>query len=247
MIPLIKNNHQSIPVSNTGSSSWGLGYGTEGEQPTGHSDAEYLKKYNAYYVGDKEEKILYLTFDAGYENGYTEALLDALKKHNVPATFFLVSNYIKENPELVTRMVEEGHIIGNHTTTHPDMTQITDIESFRKELEGIEILYKELIGEEMPKYYRPPAGKYNENNLKMASSLGYHTFFWSLAYVDWENNNQPSKEHAFSKLLPRTHPGAVILLHSTSKTNSVILDELITQWQSEGYEFRSLDEFVENN
>ncbi|TCT15380.1 peptidoglycan-N-acetylmuramic acid deacetylase [Natranaerovirga pectinivora] len=247
-IPLLINQNETVPASvNNSNNSWGLGYGANGQQPTGNSDKEYLKKYNAYYVGNPEDKVLYLTFDAGYENGYTSTLLDVLKKHSVPAAFFLVGHYLEENPDLVKRMVEEGHIVGNHTTKHPDMTQITSIEGFKKELEGIENLYKELIGEDMPKYYRPPAGKYNESNLKHAKELGYYTMFWSLAYVDWENNNQPSKELAFSKLLPRSHPGAMILLHSTSKTNAEILDDLLTKWKDDGYTFKSLDYFIENN
>ena len=224
--------------------NWGLGFQTDGERPTANASIEELKKYNAYYAENTTEKKLYLTFDAGFENGNTPAILDALKKHDVKATFFVVGTYIKDNPDLVRRIHEEGHIIGNHTYHHPDMSQIATKESFEKELSDVESQYKEVVGEEMTKFYRPPQGKYNESNLQMAKDLGYHTFFWSLAYVDWYENNQPSKEEAFQKLLGRIHPGAIVLLHSTSKTNADILDELLTKWEEMGYEFDSLETLI---
>lgn len=223
---------------------WGLGYGDNGQQPTGNVDETYLEQYDAYYVGDATEKVIYLTFDAGYENGYTEKLLDILKRQEVPAAFFLVGHYLKQNPDLVRRMVADGHIVANHTYSHPDMTSLSSVENFKKELESLEVLYKEITGEAMHKYYRPPSGKYSEENLKNAQALGYKTIFWSLAHVDWKNDAQPSKEQAFSKLVPRIHPGAVVLLHSNSKTNSEILEALITQWKKEGYCFKSLDDLV---
>ena len=190
------------------------------------------------------KKKLYLTFDAGFENGNTPAILDALKKHDVKATFFVVGTYIKDNPDLIKRIHEEGHLIGNHTYHHPDMLQIATKESFHKELKDVETEYKNVVGEEMTKFYRPPQGKYNESNLQMAKDLGYHTFFWSLAYVDWYENDQPSKEEAFQKLLGRIHPGAIVLLHSTSKTNADILDELLTKWEEMGYKFASLETLI---
>jgi peptidoglycan-N-acetylmuramic acid deacetylase len=143
-------------------------------------------------------------------------------------------------------MCDEGHIVGNHTFHHPDMSKIADKESFLKELRSLEELYEETTGKEMPRFYRPPQGKYSESNLKMAQELGYKTVFWSLAYVDWYTDNQPTHQEAFNKLLPRIHPGAVVLLHSTSKTNSEILDKLLTRWKSEGYTFKTLDALVEN-
>ena len=215
--------------------NWGLSFNSADGIPTGNASAEKLKTYNAYYTGDTKDKKIYLTFDAGYENGYTEKILDVLKKHNTKATFFLVGNFLETSPELVKRMAEEGHIVGNHTMTHPDMSAISDMESFKKEIEGVENLYKEVTGKDMLKIYRPPQGKYSEDNLKMAQELGYKTIFWSLAYVDWYNDNQPTKEQAFDKLIPRIHNGAVVLLHSTSKTNSEILDELLTKWEDMGY------------
>lgn len=226
------------------SANWGLSFQKEGQRPVGNASTDELKKYNAYYAEDTEEKILYLTFDAGYENGNTSAILDALKKHQAPATFFVVGNYISDNPELVKRIVSEGHIIGNHTMTHPDMSKISSLESFRKELEEVETLYKEVTGEAMIKFYRPPQGIYSTENLTMANNLGYSTFFWSLAYVDWLQDQQPSKEEAFQKLLPRIHPGAIVLLHNTSSTNGAILDELLTRWEDMGYQFASLKELT---
>ncbi len=224
------------------SENWGLGFGPEGTKPSGNVSAEELEKYNAWYVAPTEEKVIYLTFDAGYENGNTPAILDALKKHSVPATFFLVGNYLETSPDLVKRMVEEGHTVGNHTYHHPDMGSISDQAAFEAELRELEELYEKITGEEMARYYRPPQGKYSENNLKMADGMGYQTFFWSLAYVDWYEDDQPSKEEAFEKLLSRIHPGAIVLLHSTSATNAQILDELLTKWEEMGYRFEALGE-----
>ena len=224
--------------------NWGLSFQQEGEPPVGNASSQYLAQYNALYRADTQEKILYLTFDAGFENGNTAAILDALKQHNVPAAFFLVGNYLETQPELVCRMVEEGHTVGNHTYSHPDMSAIADAESFRQELEKNEALYREVTGQEMPKLYRPPQGKFCESNLRMAQQLGYRTVFWSLAYVDWYQDEQPTPEQAFTKLVPRVHPGAVVLLHSTSSTNAAILDELLTRWEELGYSFGRLEEIT---
>ncbi|MCI9582287.1 delta-lactam-biosynthetic de-N-acetylase [Clostridiaceae bacterium] len=224
--------------------NWGLSFQSEGQTPVGNATADYLKQYHAYYAGPAQEKVIYLTFDAGYENGNTPAILDALKKHRAAATFFLVGNYLETSPELVKRMVAEGHTVGNHTFHHPDMSKISTKEAFQKELTDLEALFKETTGQEMKKFYRPPQGKYSESNLQMADEMGYRTFFWSLAYVDWYEDKQPSREEAFQKLLGRIHPGAVVLLHSTSRTNGQILDELLTKWEEMGYRFAPLDELV---
>ncbi len=221
--------------------AWGLSFRQEGQPPIGNAEAAALKKYDAVYLGNTDEKVLYLTFDAGYENGCTEKILDILKKHNVPAAFFLVGNYMEKNADLVRRMVDEGHIVGNHTMHHPDMSKLREEAAFAKELQDLEALFTSITGKELPKFYRPPQGTYSEDNLKMAQKLGYRTVFWSLAYVDWNNDSQPTAEHAFSKLLPRTHNGAVVLLHSTSQTNAAILDELLTKWEAAGYRFASID------
>ena len=222
--------------------SWGLSFRQEGSAPVGTAGMEQLRQYDAAYLGDTREKVLYLTFDAGYENGCTEQVLDTLKKHQVRAAFFLVGNYIERNADLVRRMVEEGHIVGNHTMHHYDMSRLSGKETFSKELTDLEELFRQTTGRELPKYYRPPQGIYSEQNLQMAKELGYRTVFWSLAYVDWNNDNQPTAEQAYAKLLPRIHNGAVVLLHSTSRTNAEILDDLLTKWENMGYTFGTLED-----
>lgn len=240
---LIGNETQESPQ--LASENWGLGFGADGTQPTGNATTEELAQYNAYFVGDTGEKVIYLTFDCGYENGNTEAILDALKKHKVSATFFVVGHYLESAPDLVKRMVEEGHTVGNHTYHHPDMSGICDQASFQKEMDGVKALYKEITGTDMKMYYRPPQGKYSTANLQMAKDLGYSTFFWSLAYVDWNVDDQPSHEEALDKLCRRIHPGAIVLLHNTSRTNGEILDELLTKWEEMGYSFGVLEDVME--
>ncbi len=221
--------------------NWGLSFQKEGEAPVGNAGREELKKYDAYYCGNPEEKTIYLTFDAGFENGNTESILDALKREKVPAAFFCVGTYIKENPEMVKRMEKEGHIVGNHTMHHPDMTTKSE-EEFKGELEEVESLYEEATGKEMKKFYRPPMGKFNRTNLELAKKNGYKTVLWSLAYVDWYEDKQPTREEALEKLMSRTHNGAVVLLHSTSKTNGKYLQEFIKCWKEKGYKFKSLEQ-----
>ncbi len=228
-------------------SNWGLSFQTEGAPPIGNADAATLRQWDAFYVGDtatENGKVLYLTFDAGFENGNTAPILDALKQHNAKATFFLVRHYVESAPDLVKRMVAEGHTVGNHTATHPDMSKITDREAFAAELAGLETAYQNLIGQPLPRLYRPPQGKYSESNLQQAQALGYYTFFWSLAYVDWYVDRQPTREQALSKLTTRVHPGAIVLLHSTSATNAQVLDELLTKWEAMGYRFGTLQELL---
>lgn len=222
--------------------NWGLSFPTEGQSPVGNATVEELAQYNAYYLGDTSQKVIYLTFDCGYENGYTASILDTLKKHNAPAAFFVVGNMIESAPDLIRRMVAEGHIVGNHTYHHPDMSSISDQAAFQKELESLEALFQETTGQTMSKYYRPPQGKYNVENLRQAKALGYKTILWSLAYVDWYVDDQPTPEQAYSKLLPRIHDGAIVLLHSTSRTNAEILNELLTKWEEMGFSFASLDQ-----
>ena len=222
--------------------NWGLSFPQEGEPPQGTASRQELDPLGAAYCLPETGKTLYLTFDAGYENGNTAQILDALKKHGAKATFFLVGDFIQAEPELVRRMAEEGHILGNHTCSHPDMSQIAGEEEFRRELEDNEALCREAAGVELSKLYRPPQGKYSRRNLEMAQALGYRTVFWSLAYVDWLQDDQPTKTEAFQKLLPRVHPGAIVLLHTTSSTNAAILDELLTQWEQLGYQFGDLEQ-----
>lgn len=246
--PYVRETSASLRQSQTWgllfTENWGLGFGESGKCPTGNSSAEELLQYNAYYVGDQEENVIYLTFDCGYENGNTEAILDALKKHDAPATFFVVGHFLESAPDMVKRMVEEGHTVGNHTYHHPDMSKIADAKVFGEEMDDVRDLYREITGEEMPMYYRPPQGKYSISNLQMAKDMGYATFFWSLAYVDWNVDSQPSHEEAFEKLTKRIHPGAIVLLHNTSKTNGEILDELLTRWEDMGYRFGTLEDLI---
>ena len=224
------------------SEDWGLSFGESGTRPVGNALPEDLAWYDAYYVGDESEKVIYLTFDCGYENGNTEPILDALKKHNVQATFFVVGHFLETAPDMAKRMVEDGHTVGNHTYHHLDMPTISDQETFQKEMDDVADLFYEITGAKLSPYYRPPQGKCNVDNLKMAQELGYNTIFWSLAYVDWNQDDQPSHEEAFDKLTTRIHPGAIVLLHNTSSTNGEILDELLTKWEEMGYTFRPLSE-----
>lgn len=239
------NVDKNVSVMVNSSENWGLGFGKSGEKPTGNKSADELKEYNAYFMDDTSDKVIYLTFDAGYENGNTEPILDALAKHKVKATFFVVGNYLETSPELVKRMVQDGHIVANHTYHHRDMSAMSDKASFEKEIVDLETLYENITGQKMTKFYRPPQGKYCEENLTMAKDMGYDTFFWSLAYVDWYEDKQPTKEEAFDKLLNRIHPGAIVLLHSTSKTNGEIMDELLTKWEEMGYRFGTLQDLAE--
>lgn len=242
--PINLTDSESIETS--AECNWGLSFQQEGKEPVGNATAEYLKQYNAYYIdkAGEKEKCIYLTFDAGYENGYTEKILDVLKEEDVPAAFFLVGNYIQQNPDIVKRMDAEGHTVGNHTMHHPDMASIAEQATFEKELTDLEAEYEKATGNKMKKIYRPPQGKYSENNLKQAFEMGYTTVFWSLAYVDWYENDQPAREDALNTLNKRIHPGAIVLLHSTSKTNSEILQELIQGWKKQGYKFCSIDNLL---
>lgn len=235
---------QEKSLNTAADGNWGLSFQEVGKPPVANASMDYLKKFDAYYAEDTDKKELFLTFDAGYENGHTAKILDTLKKHNVKATFFVVGNFIETSPDLVKRMVKEGHLVGNHTFTHPDMSEIATEEAFRQELSKLEDLYEKTTGKKMKKYYRPPQGKYSESNLKMAKEMGYHTIFWSLAYVDWYESDQPTREEALEKMVPRIHPGAIVLLHSTSATNAQVLDELLTRWEEKGYSFKRVDQLT---
>ena len=203
---------------------------------------DFLKENSAYYLGDTSNKTLYLTFDEGYENGHTGEILDILKEYKVPAAFFVVKPYITKEPDLIKRMVDEGHIVGNHSVHHPSMAQIHDKEKFEAELKGVEDAYKELIGQDIPKFFRPPMGKYSKESLKMTKDLGYKTIFWSFAYKDWLVNNQPDENFAIQKIGKGGHPGSIMLLHAVSSTNTKILATVIKTFQEEGYEFKSLND-----
>ena len=220
---------------------WGLSFQTEGQPPAAPMTPGRLKELEGAYLDEDGGKVLYLTFDAGYENGYTENILDVLKELEVPAAFFLTGDYLEREPDLVRRRAQEGHIVGNHTLRHPDMTAV-DADTFRAELKGVEDKYFDITGQTLPKYYRPPQGVYDEASLKRAQELGYQTVFWSLAYADWDNDRQPDPDEALEKLNSRIHDGAVVLLHATSKTNAEILKRLLMGWMDMGYRFAPVTE-----
>ncbi len=218
--------------------------------PSFPPSSEYLREHACYFIDESSaesgEKRIYLTFDAGYENGNIEGILDVLKKEDVKAAFFVLSNLIKSNTELVKRMAEEGHLVCNHTRNHKDMTTFTK-EEMSSNLADLEKIYKDETGYEMPKYFRYPEGRYSLDTVNFAEELGYKTFFWSAAYADWDNEKQPSPESAKRTLLAQTHPGAIILLHPTSATNLEVLPELISTWRDMGYTFGTLDDVVRSN
>lgn len=208
----------------------------------------FITKYDGYY-GDtvaaaNGDKVIYLTFDAGYENGNVERILDILKKHNAPGAFFVLKNLVLRNTELVKRMKNEGHLVCNHTSTHPNMTKLTKKADFDIQLSELNDLIKEKCGFECAPFYRPPEGKFSEQNMMLAKQLGYKTVFWSFAYADWDNGNQPSAEYAIKKILDNAHPGEIMLLHPTSKTNADILDTVLTALENDGYRFASLTELT---
>jgi peptidoglycan-N-acetylmuramic acid deacetylase len=209
--------------------------------PKEHAVAEEL---GAYYIGKSDEKVIYLTFDAGYENGNIERILDTLKKHKAVGAFFVLKNLVERNTALVKRMHDEGHLVCNHTMTHPDMTKLTDKARFDLQLSALNDLIREKCGFECAKFYRPPEGRFSEENLRFASELGYKTVFWSFAYADWDNNKQPSSDYAIKKMLDNVHPGEIMLLHPTSKTNADVLDTVLTALEKDGYRFASLTELL---
>lgn len=218
-----------------------------GTQPLLDAELKFTENYKAFYY-DKcvtdDDKVIYLTFDAGYENGNVEKVLDALDKHNAKGAFFVLDNLIIRNTELVKRMAEEGHSVCNHTCKHHDMTKCGSFEEFSSELKNLEDVFRENTGKELVKCYRPPEGRFNEQNLKWAQDLGYSTVFWSFAYADWNNDKQPDPEASIKKILDHTHNGMVILLHPTSATNAAILDTLLTEWEKAGYRFGTMEELM---
>lgn len=220
-----------------GAINWGLWYGNgAGKPPRGEDSVQTLAQYGAYYLGDTDSQVIYLTFDCGYENGITARILDVLKKHHAPAAFFMVGDYLDTAPELVRRMADEGHLVGNHTLHHPNMSKVSK-SKFEQELTGLAAQYEQVTGHKLDPFYRPPEGTYTHENLQWAQNLGYHTTLWSVAYADWDQNKQPSRESALKTLNSRVHPGAIVLLHAVSSTNAAILDELLTGWENQGYRF----------
>lgn len=242
-LSLNSNSHVKVNGFDTKEYNWYFKQLGEGIPPAVPPETEsFTKKYQCFHLGDTSKKELYLTFDEGYENGYTGKILDILKTHKVKAAFFVVKPYILSNKDLINRMVSEGHLVCNHSARHPSMAALTDQNKFNKELSDVENAFKEATGKEMPKYFRPPMGKYSELSLHYTDSLGYKTIFWSFAYADWDPHKQPSPASAKDRIMKKTHNGAIILLHAVSKTNTEILDGLLSEWKRQGYEMKSLNE-----
>lgn len=235
-----------IGATDTESFNWYCIRSKDHLRPPCPPELAFVSQYGGYYIDktkrdDDADRVVYLTFDAGYENGNVAKILDILQEKQVTGTFFILGNLITSSPDLVRRMADEGHVVGNHTYHHRDMTRL-DRDEFAKEISSLEEAYGKATGRELSKYYRPPEGRFSEANLKQVSELGYSTVFWSFAYADWDNNNQPSKDAAVKKILENVHNGAVLLLHPTSKTNADILPQIIDSLRADGYRFGSIDE-----
>ena len=229
-------------LSNT-SIGWGIKRNDNHEQPDlGKKNKELIEKYNGMAMGNKENKYVYITFDLGYEAGYTENILNTLKENNVNATFFITAHYVNTASDLVQRMINEGHIIGNHTVNHKSMPTLTE-EQLTKEIMTLHTNIYERYNYEM-RYMRPPKGEYSERSLNVVTKLGYIPVMWSFAYADWDEAKQPSKQEGIDKIVKNVHNGEIMLLHATSKTNMEILDTVIKQIKEMGYEFKSLDDFA---
>lgn len=221
---------------------WGIKRNDNHEQPDlGSNNKKSIDENEDIAMGNKEDKFVYLTFDEGYEAGYTPQILDVLKENDVKAAFFITGHYLNTKPELVKRMIDEGHIVGNHTVNHPSMPDL-DNDKVKEEIMKLHVTVFEKFGYEM-KYLRPPKGEFSQRTLYLSKSLGYTTVMWSFAYDDWDENKQGRENYAKEKILSNTHNGAVILLHANSKDNTNILDETIKEIKKQGYEFKTLDEF----
>lgn len=202
---------------------------------------ELLSRYDAVFTGDLAAPELFLTFDNGYENGLTAGILDVLKEKQVPAIFFVTGHYIKTQPELLKRMVSEGHLVGNHSWSHPDMSTLST-ERIKQELDQVKSEVSVLTGQKEMKYLRAPRGIFNERSLAVSHQLGYTNVFWSIAYKDWDTNDQRGAQYAYDKVMAQMHPGAVILLHSVSRDNAQALGRIIDAAKAKGYQFKSLDQ-----
>lgn len=231
------------PIKESSGYGWGYKKNTDNQIPEIGVYEEILERHEAYYADTSGEKYVYLTFDNGYEQGYTESILNVLKKENVPATFFVTGHYVEEEPELVKRMVDEGHIIGNHSYNHPDFTKMSK-ETIKEELTSLEQAVANVSEQKELKYVRPPRGMFNENTLKWTSELGYIHIFWSLAFKDWEVDHQKGWEYAYNQMMDQIHPGAIVLLHTVSSDNAEALEQIIRDLRKQGYEFKSLDDLI---
>ncbi len=242
----VLENHRKTEVGNFDKLSnkkigWYFMKTKDHSTPRAPSEAPFISKYDGFYVGDVSEKKIYLTFDEGYENGYSEKILDILKEHNIRAAFFVTKSYIEKNEELVKRMVYEGHIVGNHSVKHLSSPDLTDAE-LEQELVQTEECFKNVVGQDMPKVFRPPMGEFSERTLAVTQSLGYKTIFWSFAYKDWDIENQPGKEAAYNNVIENYHNGEIALLHAVSKSNVEALGDIIETLKEKGFSFGSLEE-----
>lgn len=219
---------------------WGFKKNKSAEPDIPTNVQETLKKHNSYYIDPQKPKALYLTFDEGYENGYTAKILDVLKETNVPAAFFVTGPYIEKETELINRMLNEGHTVGNHTINHPNLAKST-LSKVKDELTGLDAIFFQKYNTHL-KYMRPPEGEYSEQVLALANDLGYKTIFWSFAYKDWDINAQKGANYAYQNVTPYLHDGAILLLHAVSKDNAEALYDIINYAKEQGYEFKSLDQ-----
>ena len=242
---LIKENktvETSSQVVSTKKIEWGIKRNENHEQPdVGSENRKILEENNGICLGNNENKVIYLTFDEGYEAGYTHKILEVLKENDVKAAFFITAHYLNTQEELVKQMIDEGHIVGNHTVNHKSMPELSE-EEIRKEVMDLHTSIYEKFGYEM-KYIRPPKGEFSEKSIKYTNTLGYKTVMWSFAYEDWNENKQPDEEKAKEKIINNLHNGEIMLLHGNSKTNTNILDSIIKEAKNMGYVFKSLDEF----
>lgn len=223
---------------------WGLKKNKNAPPEVPSETVKILENYGAIYI-DTAPHTLYLTFDEGYENGYTAQILDVLKENNVPAAFFVTGPYLKKEEALIKRMVEEGHTVGNHTVNHPSMPEVQSTEELKKEMMDLSETFEKMTGEKM-KFFRPPMGEYSERTLALTQDLGYTTVFWSFAYKDWDTKAQKGTDYAYEQIMNGVHDGAVLLLHAVSKDNADVLDRVIKDLKSQGYRFRSLENFGKN-
>ncbi|MDX8046903.1 delta-lactam-biosynthetic de-N-acetylase [Gracilibacillus sp. S3-1-1] len=226
-----------------GSYGWGYKKGSSGEPPDVGVYQEILAKHHGFYMDPSGEKNVYLTFDNGYEAGYTEQILDVLQEKEAPATFFLTGHYVEDQPELVRRMVADGHIIGNHSDGHRDFTKISK-EEFTKDVTDLTKKILNVADDAVVQYIRPPKGTFNEESLSWANELGYTHMFWSIAFVDWNEGSEKGWKHAYEQVMNQIHPGAIILMHTVSQDNADALAYLIDDLKEQGYQFKSLDDLM---
>lgn len=223
---------------------WGFKRATDGIPPSaGAALDQLLEKHGAIYKGKPDDKIVYLTFDNGYEAGYTESILDTLKKQEAPATFFLTGHYLKSATPLVKRMIKDGHGIGNHSFGHPNLANLSD-QKLTEEWTKFDDLLRELTGIKRTVYTRPPEGIFSEKVLAKGNELGYRHIFWSIAFIDWHKDKPRGRDYAYNELMKQLHPGAVILMHTVSPDNAEALPSFIQDAKKAGYSFRSLDDLV---